>query len=533
MGRREEGRRFEFRLLGPLEVLEDDRPLALGGPRQRAVLAILLTRANEAVSRDRLIDELWGETPPQTALNTLQYYVSQLRKLLGADRIVTQPPGYAIRVEPDELDLARFERLLEEGGGDRAREALALWRGPALADFAYEEFAQAEAARLEELRLAALERRIDADLGVGHHAELVGELEKLIAEHPLREKLRGQLMLALYRSGRQAEALDAYHTTRRTLVDELGIVPSPALQKLEQAMLRQDPELDLAPAQSVPERSILVAPRDKAKLDALLVLAEPLARTRPPRELILARLTGATELASATALLNEHRTALTGQGVAARAAAFITEDPGGDLVRLASEQDVDLVLLDCALDDDLMLSDLGAILAAAPCDIAFLVGGRAEGPDPGPERPVLVPFGGADHDWAAIEVAAWIAGATGASLKLVGAEGDPGKERRDASRLLASASLLVQRAVGVATEPVLVPRGAEGIVSVAEESGLIVGGLSGRWRQEGLGDTRIAVASKARPPALFVRRGIRPGGIAPQESLTRFTWSLTSVGRRS
>src|SRR5438034_6026375 len=186
MGRREGGRRFEFRLLGPLEVLEDDRPLPLGGSRQRAVLAILLTRANEAVSRDRLIDELWGETPPRTALNTLQYYVSQLRKLLGADRIVTQPPGYAIRVEPDELDLARFERLLEEGGGDRAREALALWRGPALADFAYEEFAQAEAARLEELRLAALEQRIDADLASGRHAELVGELEQLVAQHPLR-----------------------------------------------------------------------------------------------------------------------------------------------------------------------------------------------------------------------------------------------------------------------------------------------------------------------------------------------------------
>jgi DNA-binding SARP family transcriptional activator len=523
---------LEFRILGPLEVLEDDRPIPLGGARQRALLAILLTRANEAVSTDRMIDELWGETPPRTALNTLQYYVSQLRKLLGPDRIVRRPPGYAIRVEPDELDLTRFEQLLEQGGSEPVREALALWRGPALADFAYEEFAQAEAARLDELRLAALEQRIDADLALGGHAELVGEVEKLVAHHPLREKLRGQLMLALYRSGRQAEALGAYKAMRRALVDELGIEPSPALQELERAMLRQDPALDLASGASAQERSILVAPRDEGKLAALLVLAEPLARTRPPRELILARLTTASELAPATALLNECREALTERGVAARAAAFISAEAGADLVRLASEQDVELVLLDTACSDDLVVGDLGTVLADTPCDVALLVGGTADGPNPGPQRPVLVPFSGADHDWAAVEIAAWIAGATGAPLRLVGAEGDPSREKRDASRLLASASLLVQRAIGVATEPVLVPRGTEGIVSVAEEGGLIVAGLSGRWRQEGLGETRVVVASKARPPTLFVRRGLRPGGIAPQESLTRFTWSLTSAGRR-
>jgi DNA-binding SARP family transcriptional activator len=524
---------LEFRILGPLEVLEDDRPIPLGGTRQRALLAILLTRANEVVSRDRLIDELWGEALPRTALNTLQYYVSQLRKLLGSDRIVTRPPGYAIRVEPEELDLARFERLLEEGGDERVREALALWRGPALADFAYDEFAQPEAARLEELRLTAIELRIDADLALGRHAELVGELENLISQHPLRERLRGQLMLALYRSGRQAEALDAYRSMRRALVEELGIEPSPTLQELEQAMLRQDRALDLASAAATPERSILVAPREQGKLAALLVLAEPLARTRPPRELILARLTDAADLISATAHLNECRATLAAGGVAARAAAFISVDAGADLVRLATEQDVELMLLNSASDDDVTVGDLGTLLADAPCDVALLVGGRAERPDPGPERPVLVPFAGADHDWAAVEIAAWIAAATGAALKLVGAEGDPSREKRDASRLLASASLLVQRAVGVATEPVLVPPGAEGIVSAAEQGGLIVGGLSGRWRQEGLGGTRAAVASEARPPTLFVRRGLRPGGIAPQESLTRFTWSLTSARGRS
>jgi DNA-binding SARP family transcriptional activator len=525
-------RRFEFRILGPLEVLENDRPIPLGGARQRALLAILLTRANEVVSTDRLIDDLWGEAPPRTALNTLQYYVSQLRKLLGADRIVTRPPGYAVRIEPDELDLALFERLLEEGGGGRVREALGLWRGPPLADFAYEEFAQAEAARLEELRLAALEQRIDADLALGRHAELVGELEQLIVQHPLRERLRGQLMLALYRSGRQAEALETYQAMRRALVDELGIEPGPALQELEKAMLRQDRALDLASATPAPERSILVAPRDEGKLAALLALAEPLARTRPPRELILARLTDAAGLTAATALLNDNRSALVERGIAARAAAFISVDAGSDLVRLASEQDVELVLLDGGVDDDVTVGDLGTVLADAPCDVALLVGGTADGAILGPERPVLVPFGGADHDWAAVEIAAWIAGATSATLRLVGAEGDPSRAKRDASRLLASASLIVQRAVGVATQPLLVRRGADGILSAAEEGGLIVGGLSGRWRQEGLGETRMALASKARPPTLFVRRGLRPGGIAPQESLTRFTWSLASAGRR-
>jgi DNA-binding SARP family transcriptional activator len=514
---------MEFRILGPLEVRKEGHPVALGGARQRALLAMLLTRANEIVSTDRLIDELWGEQPPRTALNTLQYYVSQLRKALGADRIVTRSPGYLIRVEPGELDLERFERLVEEGGAEGLREALALWRGAPLADFAYEAFAQASIGRLEELRLAALEQRLDADLALGRHGELVGELEALVGEHPLREHLRGQLMLALYRSGRQAEALDAYQATRRALVDGLGIEPGPALQELEKAVLRQDPTLALAAELAAPERSILVAPRDERSLDALLALAEPLAKTRPPREVILAGLTSGAELGAASALLNDRRAALAGRGVPARAAAFTSASPADDLVRLASEQDVDLLLVDASPEEDLAEGDLGAVLASAPCDVALLLGND---PDPGPEKPVLVPFGGAEHEWAAVEVAAWIAGATEAPLRLAGSEGDD--EKRDASRLLASASLLVQRAVGVATEPLLVPRGAEGMVRAAKLAGLIVVGLSDRWRQEGLGATRLDVARHARPPTLLVRRGLRPGGIAPQQTMTRFTWSLGS-----
>jgi DNA-binding SARP family transcriptional activator len=521
---------MEFRILGPLEVLDGDRPVPLGGPRQRALLAILLTRANEVVSTERLIDELWGEQPPRAAANTVQYYVSQLRKTLGADRIVTRPPGYLIRIEPRELDLERFEQLVQQGRPDDLSEALGLWRGPALADLAYEAFAQAEIARLEEVRLAALEQRIDADLTLGRHAELVGELEALVAEHPLRERLRGQLMLALYRSGRQAEALELYQRTRKALVEDLGIEPSPALQELEKAILRQDASLELdssvRAAPQVPERSILVAPQDQVNLDALLALAEPLAKTRPPRELILARVTSAEELVAATALLNDRRALLTGRGVAARAAAFTSADPGEDLIRLASEQDVDLLLLDCAPDDGTLADDLAVVLAGAPCDVALLM--RSEGSSPGSERPVLVPFAGADHDWAAVEVAAWIATACGAVLRLVGSEGDPSAGKRDASRLLASASLLVQRAVGVPTEPLLVRPGADGIIHAAENAGLIVTGLSSRWRQEGLGETRLAVARQAAAPTLLVRHGLRPGGVAPQETLTRFTWSIAA-----
>jgi hypothetical protein len=337
----------------------------------------------------------------------------------------------------------------------------------------------------------------------------------------LRERLRGQLMLALYRSGRQAEALEAYQATRRALVDELGIEPSPALQELERAILRQDPSLAPAAELAAPERSILVAPRDEAALDALLLLAEPLARTRPPREVILARLTTGAELGPTSSLLNDRRAGLAARGVAARAAVFTSPTPAEDLVRLALEQDVDLLLTDASPEEDLAEAELGTIVASAPCDVALLLGRT---PDLGPEQAVLVPFGGADHEWTAVEVAAWIAGATGAPLRLAGSEGEEGK--RDASRLLASASLLVQRAVGVATEPLLVSRGAEGLVGAAESAGLVVVGLSDRWRQEGLGETRLEVARRARPPTLVVRRGLRPGGIAPQETMTRFTWSL-------
>jgi DNA-binding SARP family transcriptional activator len=244
----------------PLEVEDGGRPLALGSANQRALLAILLLHTSEAVSRDRLIDELWGEKPPASAPHSLEVYVSRLRKTLQSDRgerlLLTRAGGYLLRLEPDQLDLTCFERLFEEGrrafaagnyqrASERLAEALAFWRGPAPGDLAYEAFARPEVERLEEQRLAALEERIEAELALGHHSSLIGELESLSGKHPLRERLHGQLMLALYRSGRQGEALEAYRETRQHLLDGLGINPSPTLQQLEQAILRQDPALEL------------------------------------------------------------------------------------------------------------------------------------------------------------------------------------------------------------------------------------------------------------------------------------------------
>jgi DNA-binding SARP family transcriptional activator len=210
----------EFRVLGPLEVRDGDQSMPLGGAKQRALLALLVLNANRVVSRERLIDAIWGDDPPETAVTTVQVYVSRLRKLLGAQTPVTRPPGYLLEVEPEQVDLLRFERLLAEArqadpeaASRLLRDALVLWRGPALAEFS-EPFAKVEAGRLEDLRLAAVEARIDADLREGRHAELVGELDALLVEHPHRERLRGQLMVALYRSGRQAEALEVYRSAR-------------------------------------------------------------------------------------------------------------------------------------------------------------------------------------------------------------------------------------------------------------------------------------------------------------------------------
>jgi DNA-binding SARP family transcriptional activator/ABC-type transport system substrate-binding protein len=246
----------EFAVLGPVEARVDGQPLPLGGPKQRAVLAILLLHDNRPVSRDRLIEGLWGESPPRSAAHTLDDYVSRLRRTLGADRIERLPAGYVIHVESGELDLERFEALLERGRsaaavGDATTasavlgEALGLWRGRPLADLEYEPFAPAETQRLEDRRLLAIEGRIDAELELGRAAELVGELEGLVSDHPFRERLLGQLMLALYRAGQQAAALEAFRAARRRFASELGIDPAPQLALLERQILEHDPSLSV------------------------------------------------------------------------------------------------------------------------------------------------------------------------------------------------------------------------------------------------------------------------------------------------
>ena len=249
---------MEYRILGPLEVVDEGEPVPLGRLKERLVLATLLLHANEFVARERLIDELWGESPPPTARKAVNVYVSQLRKALarnGHDPIATADGGYRIGLDVDELDVSRLRQLLArarerasagelEAAAELLRAALGLWRGPTLAGLLLESRGRDEIARLDELRLTALMDRIDCDIALGRHEEVLGELQVLVGEHPLRERLRAQQMLALYRADRQADALDAYAEARRTLVDDLGIEPSPALHRLQQAILRHDPALE-------------------------------------------------------------------------------------------------------------------------------------------------------------------------------------------------------------------------------------------------------------------------------------------------
>jgi YVTN family beta-propeller protein len=265
----------DFRILGPLEVADDGRAIPLDAAKHRALLGILLLHPNEVVSNERLIDELWGERPPATAPKIVQTYVSHLRRALGPDSIVTRPPGYALRIDEEELDALRFRRLVADARdlvarGDHERagalyaRSLALWRGPALADVALESFGRSEVERLDEERLDALMDRIDCDLALGRHDHLVAELEELVEQHPLRERLRAQLMLALYRSGRQTEALAVYREAHRTLVDEFGLEPARELQELEAAILSHDaavrpPRRALAPVRVRHGRALAAA----------------------------------------------------------------------------------------------------------------------------------------------------------------------------------------------------------------------------------------------------------------------------------
>jgi Bacterial transcriptional activator domain len=333
-------------------------------------------------------------------------------------------------------------------------------------------------------------------------------------------------MLALYRCGRQADALDAYRTARATLVDQLGIEPGAELQELERAILQHDPALDLEPqagrAGDSRPRIILVAALELEAAPALLRLAEPLARIAGPREIVLAAtVASASELQGASDYLQTRREELTARDVDVRAAAFTSVTPGRDLSRLAAEQEVQLVLVDAPdqlLDDGRLLT----LLEEAPCDVAVLVDGAAGG------DAVVVPFTGAEHDWSAVELGAWFA--LGAELPLVVAGASSGPAGGDASRVLASASLAIQRAFGVHAEPLLVEPTAEALVVATQDAAVVVVGLTDRWRRDGIGHTRAALAISPHHPTLIVRGGLRPGGLGPRSSETRFTWTVGQTG---
>lgn len=515
---------LEFSILGPLEVAEDGRLVRLGGPKQRAALAILLLSANRVVSVERLADDLYAGAPPVTAVTQVQRQVSELRKVLGAAAIETRSPGYVLHVEPDGLDLDRFERWTHEAALARGRSdhaaaaelaarALDLWRGAPLADVAYEPFAQTAIGRLEELRLAALEQRFEAELALGRHGSVLAELEALVWDNPLRERLRGLLMLALYRAGRQVDALEAFRAARELLVEELGIEPSRTLVDLQRAILTHDPSLDLT-VPTVTDRTVLVVSFEDARLDSLLAIATPLDRT-----LLLTRLVDdEAELAAAAQALDTRRAATD-----ARVAAFTSREPARDVVRLATNYDVELVLLDAPLAGEQLPSDFATIADRSPSDVAALTGPP---PDWLGGGGVFVPFGGGENDWAALALGAQLAAGAGAPLRLVGPRADPASGLRDASRLLADASLATQRVVGVAAAPVLADPTEEGLYAAVAGASLVVAGLPTRWRAEGLGSIRRALVRHGAPPVLLVRRGTRPGVLAPRESLTRFSWSL-------
>ena len=259
---------LEFRILGPLDVSDETGHVALGGPKQRGLLAIFVLDAGRVVPTDRLIDLLWGEDAPKTATASLQNAIARLRRALGEDVLVTRAPGYVLAVRADQIDARRFERALGDARRlpaderqDALQAALELWRGPALVDFAFDDFAQAEIRRLEELRLVAIGERIDADLELGRHGDAIGEIETLVRDHPLRENFRRQLMLALYRAGRQAEALQVYQDARARFVDELGIEPGPELKRLQSEILRHEAGLAVSdhPAPSDEEGEIVRA----------------------------------------------------------------------------------------------------------------------------------------------------------------------------------------------------------------------------------------------------------------------------------
>jgi DNA-binding SARP family transcriptional activator len=551
---------MEIRVLGPLEVHGPNGPVTIASGKQRAILALLALNVGEVVGGQRLIDELWGESPPPTAGHAVQVHVSGLRQKLGADVLETRANGYRLRPDGITVDLARFEVLVTEAlaassagnaniAAARFRDALAMWRGGALADLENEQAARAERTRLDELRELILERRIDADLACGRHLEVIPDLRRAIAESPLREGPYARLMVALYRSGRQAEALDIYHQARSILDSELGVEPGPELERVQRAVLAHDPALlgeelaaspDAPPDGSVSEdvRELIVTSfDDDGFVDALAPAID--LTGHGTRGLLLARLVTSTpgELTSAVADLRARRAAIEPTGVAVRTASFTTVSWGADLALLAARVSADLIIVGGVrpAPDGQLAHAIVELLTEAAVHVALVL------PSPRPaqggvvrsDAPILVPFGGTDHDWAALEFAAWLARGRDIQLIVAGMTSLTSKTGRpDASRLIADACLILQRMLKVDAEPLLVEPSAAALAAAAGSAGHVVLGLSDRWRDEGVGLFRMTVAASVPGVPIAIRRGLRPGGLAPQDALSRFTWSIAGQSAR-
>lgn len=461
-----------IRILGPFEA-----PADVGEGKPRAVLARLALDVGVAVPAHELVEDIWGTSPPPSAPKVLQAHVSALRKAIGRSAIETRGGGYALNTD---TDLRRFEELAARARNEPdpatrvrlLRDALGLWRGEPLAEIR-EPFAARAVARLNELRLEAVSRRIDAELDLGEGESLVPELHAIVQREPLRERPRAQLMRALYRAGRQADALAVYRDGRALLVSELGIEPGPELQELERDILHQDPML----AAHVEEPHNVVVCVGVAPVQLLGPLE---------RDLVVVEL--AAGLVDPPVVPG------------ARSAAFTTSDPVADTVRLAREQNAELIVVREAPSQ---------LIDEAPCDVALSNGVDALG-----DGPIAVAFGGGREEWAALELGAWLAHAHGRALKLLGTEADD--SRRDASRALAGASLALQRFAGVTVLTALIPPGPDAITGAAVVCSL---------PRADLDATRRALLA-APFPVLLVHGGLRPSGLAPAETRTRFRWSL-------
>jgi DNA-binding SARP family transcriptional activator len=521
----------EVRLLGPLEAVCDGVGVALPGLKSRCVLATLALNAGEVVSVDRLADALWLDAPPQTLMTQIHAQISTLRRRLNPDRtpgtagevIATRPPGYRLNVEAVGIDLREFETTLREGqdalatgavdaAGAHFRQGLAMWRGPALADLPQEAFG-GDAARLEDLRLAALELAIDADLEMGRHLQVLRELDVACAERPYRESLWAKRMLALYRCGRQADALAAFRAARKALVEEIGIEPGENLRGLEQAILRQDPSLSGVRATTGPVSARVLVSGEPADLASLV----PVAALFAGDELLaVGQVAAGADLAEATRIVREATVRATGPRV--RSAAFRSSHPARDLARVAQQQETRLLVVHLDVDGLLPLE----LLSASPADVALVDVASVDR-----VAGVTVPFTSSTHDWAALALGGRVAAVLRIPLELVGV--DLG-ERGDASRALASAALALGRVVGIDAVPRLVSAGPLALVNAVGERGLVVTGLPEGYRRGGLGPARLAMLERTRGRIVMVHAGPRPGVLAPAESGTRFSWSLGAVG---